>query len=43
MPSSKSIKKSEYEKQIQKLLKAYHKKFNWQGKEINEKKRQKRS
>jgi hypothetical protein len=37
------MKKYEYEKQIQKLLKAYHKKFDWQGKEINEKKRQKRS
>ena len=37
------MKKSEYEKQIQKLLKDYHKKFDWQGKERNEKKGQKRS
>jgi len=37
------MKKSKYEKQIQKLLRAYHKKFDWQGKERNEKKGQKRS
>ena len=28
-----------YKKAIAKLLKAYHKKFDWQGKEINKKKK----
>ena len=28
-----------YKRAIAKLLKAYHKKFDWQGKEINKKKK----
>jgi hypothetical protein len=30
---------SNYKKAIAKLLKAYHKKFDWQGKEITKKKK----
>jgi hypothetical protein len=30
---------SSYKKAIAKLLKAYHKKFDWQGKEITKKKK----
>jgi hypothetical protein len=32
-----------YKKAIAKLLKAYHKKWDWQGKEITKKKSKKRS
>jgi len=34
---------SSYKKAIAKLLKAYHKKFDWQGKPISKKKSKKRN